>query len=229
VIYEYTALLSLTALGFIVLIRRNSLQTSEIIAAAILFLLVVNMAVLLFLGYKAPSRLGVVLAWAARLVNWVVRPFIHRDYLQEKKAHLFAREVAEGIKLLKGKGRSLFLPFLFSMNNKALLICIMAFIFLTLGTPFSAGTLVGGVSLSSLFMIVSPTPSGVGIVEGMLPLALKMLRVNWDAAVLITLLYRGVTFWFPLVVGIITFRLLGRQPKSLPAGQDGMDQAPPSQ
>jgi uncharacterized protein (TIRG00374 family) len=82
-----------------------------------------------------------------------------------------------------------------------------------LGTPFTVGTLVGGFSIAYLFLIVSPTPSGVGVVEGILPVALSTLRVKWEAAVLITLAYRFVTFWFPLAVGAIAFRLLQRETK----------------
>lgn len=214
VLYEFAALMCLVSLGIVVLIRRNSLQTSELVAAGILLALLINMVVLLYLGYRSAEKLGRVLAWLARLVNRLVRPFIHREYLKEENAHLFAQEIAEGIVLLRGKRRDLVWPFLFSLNNKALLVCVMAFTFLTVGMPFTVGSVVGGVSIASLFMIVSPTPSGVGIVEGILPFALSMLRVPWGNAVLITLIYRAVTFWFPLLVGVITFRFLGNGRKT---------------
>jgi uncharacterized protein (TIRG00374 family) len=96
----------------------------------------------------------------------------------------------------------------------------MAFTFLTLGAPFTVGSVVGGVSIASLFLIVSPTPSGVGIVEGILPFALNMLQVPWGASVLITLIYRAVTFWFPLLVGVLTFRILGNSKKLPPFEAD---------
>lgn len=89
----------------------------------------------------------------------------------------------------------------------------MTFTFLTVGTPFTVGSVVGGVSIAGLFLIVSPTPSGVGIVEGILPFALNMLRVPLGASVLITLIYRAVTFWLPLLVGVVTFRVLGNSKK----------------
>jgi uncharacterized protein (TIRG00374 family) len=209
VLYDYAALLCLLALGFVVLIRRNTLQASELVASAILLVLAFAMSALLYLGYKSAEQLGRVLAWLSRLVNRLIRPFIHRDYLTEENAHLFAREVAEGILLIRGKRKDLVWPFLFSLNNKALLICVMASTFLTVGTPLTVGSVVGGVSIASLFLIVSPTPSGVGIVEGILPFALNMLRVPWGASVLITLIYRAVTFWFPLLVGVVAFRIIG--------------------
>jgi uncharacterized protein (TIRG00374 family) len=220
VLYDYAALMCILALGFVVLIRRNTLEASELVAAAILLVLAFAMAALVYLGYKSAERLGNVLAWLSRLVNRLFRPFIHRDYLKEENAHLFAREIAEGILLIRGKRKDLIWPFLFSLNNKALLVCVMAFTFLTVGTPFTVGSVVGGVSIASLFLIVSPTPSGVGIVEGILPFALNMLQVPWGASVLITLIYRAITFWLPLLVGVVTFRILGNRKKLPPFEAD---------
>ena len=82
--------------------------------------------------------------------------------------------------------------------------------FLSFKVPFTAGTIIGGFSISYVFLIVSPTPSGVGIVEGIMPLALSSLRVPWSQAVVITLAYRGITFWLSLGIGAIAFRILNR-------------------
>jgi uncharacterized protein (TIRG00374 family) len=213
VLYDYAAFLCVLALGLLVLFRRNNLNSGELTASAILLLIAFSIAALLYLGYKSADRLGRVLAWLSKGVNRLARPFIHRDYLDVENAYFFAREVAEGVALLRRRPRQLIWPFLFALNSKALLICVLAFVFLSLGTPFSVGTLVGGFSIGYLFLIVSPTPAGVGIVESILPVALTGLRVKWAAAVLITLVYRAVTFWFPLAVGGVAFRLLQRQPQ----------------
>ncbi len=210
VLFDYIAFLCVLALGWIVLIRRNNLNAGEITASLILLGLALSFAVLIYLGYRSASALGNALAWMARLINRLLKPFIHRDYLSQARAHEFAREMAEGLSAIKGKKKALLWPFLFALNNKALLICVLAFSFLAFGTPFSVGTLVGGFSIGYLFLIVSPTPAGLGIVEGMLTVALNTLRVKLDAAVLITMTYRALTFWFPLAVGGVAFRMTQR-------------------
>jgi len=220
VLFDYLAFLCVLALGWVVLIRRNNLNAGEITASLILLGLAITFAVLIFLGYRSATALGNALAWMARLTNRILRPLIHRDYLSEARAHEFAAEMGEGLSTIRGKKKDLIWPFLFALNNKALLICVMAFCFLALGTPFTVGTLVGGFSIGYLFLIVSPTPSGLGIVEGMLTVALNTLRVKLDAAVLITLAYRALTFWFPLAVGGVAFRLLQGKPKNQPAALD---------
>jgi len=220
VLFDYVAFLCVLALGWVVLIRRNNLNAGEITASLILLGLAVAFAVLIYLGYRSARTLGDALAWMAQLINRILHPFIHRDYLSEARAHEYAAEMGEGLSTIRGKKKNLIWPFLFALNNKALLICVLAACFLAFGTPFSVGTLVGGFSIGYLFLIVSPTPAGLGIVEGMLTVALNTLRVKLDAAVLITFAYRALTFWFPLAVGGVAFRVLQGKPKHQPAALD---------
>lgn len=212
--FDYLAFLVVLALGWVVLIRRNNLNAGEIIASVILLGLAIFFATMLYLGYRSAVRLGNVLAAGARLVNRLLRPFLHREYLQEARAHSFAEEVAGALSTVRGRRMGLLWPFLFALNNFALLICVLAFTFLAFETPFTVGTLVGGFSIGYLFLIVSPTPAGLGVVEGVLTVVLNTLRVKWEAAALITLTYRAITFWFPLLVGAVAFRILNRTQKS---------------
>jgi len=216
VLYDYMAFFCILALGFIVLIRRNNLDAGELTAAAILLGIAGALAFLLYLGYKSAERLGRALARMARFINRILRPFIHRNYLKEEDAYHFAQEAAGGITMLRGRKNDFGWPFLFALNNFALLITVLALTFLALGTPFTVGTLVGGFAISYLFLIVSPTPSGVGVVEGVMTVALASLRVQLEAAALITLVYRFITFWLPLAIGAIAFRLLGDKSKPTP-------------
>lgn len=210
---DYLAFLFVLALGLIVLFRRNDLDPPEIAASAVIFAIALVLGFLLYLGSRSALALGGALAWMARLVNRIVRPFLQRDYLNETRAHEFANEMARDLKSLPERPRSLIQPMLFAFANKALMMCILMTVFLAFRVPFSAGTIIGGFAISYLFLIVSPTPSGIGIVEGIMPLALSSLRVPWSQAVIITLAYRGITFWFPLGVGALAFRYLNRGKK----------------
>lgn len=210
---DYIAFLFVLTLGLIILFRRNDLDPSEIAASAIIFAIAMALGFLLYLGSRSADALGNALARMARFVNRIARPFIHREYLSEKRAHEFAHEMAADLKSLPERPRSLIKPLLYAFANKALMMCILIAAFLSFRVPFTAGTIIGGFAISYLFLIVSPTPSGIGIVEGIMPLALSSLRVPWSQAVIITLAYRGVTFWIPLGVGAIALRLLNREEK----------------
>jgi glycosyltransferase 2 family protein len=216
VLFDYVAFLIVLALGWVVLIRRNNLNAGEITASLILLGLAIAFAILILLGYRSASALGNALVWMAKRINRILRPIIHRDYLSETRPYEFAAEMSEGLAAIQGNKKNLIWPFLFALNSKALLICVLASSFLAFGTPFTFGTLVGGFSIGYLFLIVSPTPAGLGVVEGALAVALNTLRVKIDAAVLITMAYRAITFWFPLAIGGVTFRLIQGKSSSPP-------------
>jgi len=210
---DYIAFLVVLTLGLIVLFRRNDLDPSEIAASAVLFAIAAAVAFLLYLGSRSGQALGNALAWIARLINRIARPFIHRDYLSETRAYEFANEMAADLKSLPKRPGSLVIPLFYAFANKALLMGVLLTAFMAFQVPFSAGTIIGGFAIAYLFLIVSPVPAGLGIVEGVMPLALSSLRVPWSEAVIITLAYRGITFWVPLGVGAISFRMLEGETK----------------
>ena len=208
VLFDLSAFLAVLALGIIVLFRRNNLGAGEISASLILLAIAALLAFTLYLGSRSAKAMGNFLAGLSRLVNAVLRPFLRRNYLREERAHEFAEEMADGLASLPQRPRSLLKPLFLAFLNKGLLMCILLCAFLAFKAPYTAGTITGGFAIGYLFMIVSPTPSGVGVVEGVLPLALKSLRVAWSQAVLITIVYRAMTFWVPLGAGALAFRNL---------------------
>ncbi|MBN1304754.1 MAG: flippase-like domain-containing protein [Anaerolineales bacterium] len=208
VLLDFSSFLCVLALGLVVLIRRNDIQIGEVIASLILLTITSTLAFLMILGIHSSQDLGRVLAWAARGINHIVRPIIKREYLSKERAHEFAAEIADGLTALRVNRQNLFKPLVFALIGKGLLISILTLIFLGFSIPFSSGTIVGGFSIGYLFMIVSPTPSGVGFMEGALVLALTSLRVKYSNAVVVMLVYRAITFWMPIGLGAPAFRYL---------------------
>ncbi len=214
---DEAAFLCVLAVGIFVLFRRGHLGAGEISASLILFAVACVIFSILYLAYRAPAKLGQTLAGAARVLNAAVRPFIRREWLSETRAYQFADEVSEGLGALPQKPLSLLRPFLLSLINKVLLMGVLVFSFLSFDVGFTLGTIVGGFSMAYLFLIVSPTPSGIGVVEGIMPLALRTLGVNFAQAVIVTLAYRGLTFWLALAVGAVALRLLNLNGAKAPA------------
>jgi uncharacterized protein (TIRG00374 family) len=207
-LFDQAAFLAVLALGMIVLIRRNDLSAGEVTAALFLLSIASLLAFTLYLGSRSAEAMGKFLARLARLINAVLRPFLRRNYLSVERASEFAHEMADGLASLPHRPRGLLKPLLLAFLNKGLLVCILLCAFLAFQVPYSPGTIIGGFAIGYLFMIVSPTPAGIGVVEGVLPLALRSLRVAWSNAVVITIVYRAMTFWLPLGVGALAFRNL---------------------
>lgn len=210
ILFDYAGFLCVLFLGLIVLIRRHNLTAAELAATTLLVLIAAAMAAFIYIGMQSSKMLRNVLVWMARRINRLLWPFIHRPYLSEERAHSFAQDAAAGLVELRRNPQSLITPFGLALSNKTLLISILFFVFLAYKTPFSIGTLVAGFSVAYLFLIISPTPSGIGVVEGVMTLVLRSLYVPWGLAALITLTYRGFTFWLPLIFGLIAFRYISR-------------------
>jgi uncharacterized protein (TIRG00374 family) len=215
VLFEYLGFLVILALGLTVLFRRNHLTMVEISASAILVSIALVMAILIYLGMHSADALGRVLAWMARLVNKLLRPFIHREYLSEQRAHVFARDGSEGLHDLRKKPTSLLLLAALGLSSKLLTLLVLLLMFLAFKVEFSPGTLIAGFSIGYLFWIVSPTPAGIGFVEGALTLALRTLNVPLAAAAVLALSYRGVIFWLPLLFGLVAFRWLEKSERDI--------------
>jgi len=206
--FEYIGTLVTLVFGLAILARGNNLHWSEITASGILLAGALGLATLLYLGMRSADLLARVLTWGARTVNKIVRPFIHRSYLSEERAFSFAHEAAEGIAALRHQPREILDVLLLALFNKSLLILILWLTFMAFRVPVTLDVVVAGFSICYLFLIVSPTPAGLGIVEGLLTVALTGLKIPIGDATVVTLAFRAFTFWLPLLVGMITFRTL---------------------
>ncbi len=211
VLFEYLGFLIVLALGLVVLMRRNNLTVAELTASAMLVVAAVAVLVLVYLGVRSSRRLGDLLAWFARRINRLLWPLLRHDYLSEARAHAFAMDMATGLHEVRNQRESLIFPAVLAVSSKILLILILLLMFLAFEVPFTLGVLVAGFSIGYLFLIVSPTPAGIGFVEGAMTLALNSLNVPLGEAAVLTAAYRGVTFWVPLLEGMLAFRWLSRE------------------
>jgi glycosyltransferase 2 family protein len=205
-VFDYAGLLFVVTLGLVVLDRRNIMHWGEIVAFGILVFIASAILLMLVLAMKSPRLLGRVLAACARFANRISHVFSRKDIVDTSRAFSFAHELADGMIKVREQPRLLLLPLLLALTNKILLVVVLLLIFLAFNTAFSIGTLVAGFGIAYLFVIVSPTPFGLGIVEGVMTLTLHSLRVPLEAATVITLAFRGLTFWLPWIFGMAAFR-----------------------
>ena len=212
-ILDYVGLLFVAFLSLIVLFRRDHIQWMEIVAFVLLFLLVGVLAAALFLATKSPDKFSKVTNYIVLKSNNLSNKIIHKQVFSPIKAAEFVTEIIGGISVMRTNPAMLKSPLLLTFSGKIILILVLLMVFYAFNVPVSAGTIIAGFGLCSLFVIISPTPSGIGIVEGVLTLALKSLGLTLEAATIVTLGYRALTFWLPLLIGVISFQILNRVDK----------------
>jgi uncharacterized protein (TIRG00374 family) len=83
-----------------------------------------------------------------------------------------------------------------------------------LGTTASPGGVFVSFMLSTLFRIVGVAPGGLGSFEAASVLTLTLVGVKVPVALSATLLFRGMSFWLPLLPGLwFSRRYMGRAPR----------------
>jgi uncharacterized protein (TIRG00374 family) len=207
-LFDYFGFLCVLAVGLVVLFVRNNLTWAEIIASGILLASAVGLAALFALGISSPRNLERVLIWVARAINKLLGPILRRPYLSEARASQFAGDAATGLAALRTDWRDYLVPAGLALMGKVILIGILYACFLAFQVSQEAGTLVAGFCIAYLFTIVSPTPSGIGVVEGALAIGLSSMGVDLSAATVVTVAYRGLVFWLPFLYGFIGIRIL---------------------
>jgi uncharacterized protein (TIRG00374 family) len=77
-----------------------------------------------------------------------------------------------------------------------------------LGLELSIPTLIIVLSVSVFATAVIPSPGGIGAAEAGMFLALRAYETPASTALAVALLYRTMTFWLPLLVGVVAFFIM---------------------
>jgi len=215
---DYSAFLMVLATGMTVLFIYHDLQTYEIIGAIILLLLNFALIGVLLLGVWRPKLVAGLLRWIQALVNRVGGWFKHPDLLDTDWAYNNSAELtaaSQAVTVHPTRLVHLLLVMLaaYSVDLGSLYVLFHAF-----GQAIGFGPLVAGFAMGILFWIVSPVPQGIGLVEGIMTLTYTSLGVPAETAAIVSLAFRGLTFWLPLVLGFVLIqrtRTFGGRERSL--------------
>lgn len=207
-VFDLLAFMTVLIAGLFILFRRDDLTPAALSASAALALTTAFLLFLFILGMRSGEALSRVLGKIAGAINAVLRPLLKRDYVSVENAEMRGLEAANVLRDIRSNPKNLIWPYLLALNGKAILMVIFWLMFVAFSVPYSSGTIVAGFCIAFLFMVVSPSPAGIGFVEGLLPLTLNAMFVPLNSAVVITLAYRGMTFWLPMLLGILALRFI---------------------
>ncbi len=84
--------------------------------------------------------------------------------------------------------------------------CTFWFAFLSIGVSVSPFVVLASFIMASVAATLGPLPMGLGSFEAVSVAMLILLNVPLEAALVATLLFRGLTFWLPMLPGILLLR-----------------------
>lgn len=198
--------------GLLTLFAGHDLAWYQISAAITMLLIDLAMIAGLVLAWAAPDALARVMGWLGRTFEKIVALVRRQPPLTAGEFIRFATDLSGAVDEMKRAGwKQTLIPVGHAAANEVLNALILYLVGLAFGVQMSAGVLVAGYSIGTLFYIISPTPGGLGFVEGTLILALTALGVRAHNATVITLAYRGISFWLPFLLGFLSLRWFDQQ------------------
>ncbi len=192
------------------LIRDHAFKTYDLVGALLFFSYIALLIVALVIAHRSERKLDQFLCLIARPVNAVGA--------KVKKPHLLSREwcaktagqLSEASRTMTQKPKELFYlsawaVVLHVMNLYGLWALVRAY-----GQMIPTGGLIAAFGMGIIFFVIAVIPEGVAIVEAVMTLVFVSVGMAAHTAITITMVFRGVNFWLPLIVGIFTFGRIRR-------------------
>ncbi len=209
-ISDFCAFILLLIPGLIYLFSVHDLKIYEIIAAGVLLLVTLSLTSILLLSLRRPDWLHYLFRRFQRAANWIFGRFNRSLTLADD----WAQRNTDEFKLAASAAASHPSQILWTLGTSFLAHCLdlltLTLLFQAFNHPISLGVLIAGYSIGILFWIVSITPQGIGVVEGMMALTFTSLGVPGAIAAAIALTFRGLTFWLPMLLGFIAVQRMHR-------------------
>ena len=177
----------------------------KIIFQTTLFFIMLFLALLLFLKLKKTKF---------NLGNFLRKIGLLKAIKNKKWIYHIGEGFGNFTKIFKKKlfdKRTLSIGILFSLGYWILNYLSSYFLFLSLQIQISFFLVIVVVSLGSLVGDLSPTPGGIGFVEGFMIFLYSAVGINISAAIIVSLLSRIIGYFFSLVLGGISLVLLEKE------------------
>ena len=209
-ITDFAAFTLLLIPGMLYLFIKHDLKVYETVAALILVLMTMGLSSVLMLGVWKPEFPRRLFGWLQHTASWLFGRLNRTFFLADNWAQVNADEFNQAATAVKSHpfrlARTVGICFLAHLLD----ITMLYILFLAFNQPVDLGPLIAGYAVGILFWIVSITPQGIGIVEGVMALVFTSLGVPGAIATTVALVFRGLTFWIPMFLGYFAIQKMKR-------------------
>lgn len=203
---DFGAFTLVLVVGLTYLFLQRHLEAYEVVGAILLFLITLGWSGILTLGLWRPTMLRRLLTWFHHLVNGLAGRIGRLNPLEQDWAQTTAAEFTEAALAISRHPQELFRTLAVALAAHLVDIASLFALFLAFNQPIGLGPLVAGFAMGILFWVVSITPQGIGVVEGVMVLVYTSLGIPAATATVVVLAFRGLTFWLPFMLGFLLLR-----------------------
>lgn len=139
-----------------------------------------------------------------RLINKVLY-HVFRALIPKGRYDDFMDQLDEGIDLIHRKKKKMTRTIIYVCADWLFTILVLFFAFRAVGVHMSAGVLVAGFAVGMVTTLIPLLPGGLGAMELAMTAVYAQMGIDWDAALMATLIYRVVYYILPGIVSIFIY------------------------
>lgn len=139
-----------------------------------------------------------------RLMNKVLF-HVFRALIPKGKYDDFMDQLDEGIDLIHKKKNNMTGAIIYVCADWLFTILVLYFAFRAVGVHISSGVLVAGFAVGMVTTLIPLLPGGLGAMELAMTAVYAQMGIDWDAALMATLIYRVVYYILPGIVSIFIY------------------------
>ncbi|HUJ16301.1 MAG TPA: lysylphosphatidylglycerol synthase transmembrane domain-containing protein [Thermoanaerobaculia bacterium] len=188
--------------GFAFLAKHHKLAGYDFLSAGCYVGYLALLTVMLVLAHRRQHLLERFLGWIRKVVNNLGAKFHKANVVSERWPKKTSDEFSKASGMIVERPwQVVALAVIATVAHLINIVGLWALIH-AFGIAIPVSGLIAAFGMGIVFFIVSPVPQGVAVVEAVMTLVFTSLGISKQKAITITMIFRGVNFWLPLVVGI---------------------------
>ncbi len=191
------------AVGIVYLLLNGQLQSFEIVGAGALFVIMITLVLVMMVFAYRPLWLRSLLRFATVVANGLFGWINDKTLFTKDWAGKVAHQFGEGARNIVANATESKKTFAWAAASHLLDLLTIFILFLSFHYIISPGVLLSGFVMGLLFVIIPITPQGIGTAEGIMIVTYHHLGVPTEIATVVTLAFRGLSFWLPAALGFI--------------------------
>jgi uncharacterized protein (TIRG00374 family) len=217
-----TVAVILIYLGFFFLYSEYKLSTREkevgFIILLIAFLLSwITVQTIIHESFR--KKLWQVCLW---MVVFISRKLRHPQWVNQERAQAFFENFNENLNIIMKNSAILLAPAMYALLDWVLMFYCLKCSFLAIRYPVDNMTLLVGFSVGIFMTLFSLTPASIGVMEGSMAASFYLMGLDYDRALLATLIYRFAYFFLPIMISLFYYRkFFVSTPPSLDLDENG--------
>ena len=145
-----------------------------------------------------------------QLCLWVVlsvsRRLNHPHWVHQEKAQAFFDNFNKSLNIIMRNASILLKPAMYALLDWVLMFFCLKCSFLAVRYPIDNWTLLVGFSVGIFMTLFSLTPASIGLMEGSMAASFYLMGLDYDRALLATLIYRFAYFFLPILISLFFYK-----------------------